>query len=153
MHMRAPTPAIPAPTRVTPQTEAILTALQARGHATNQELLNAVRRRFPMMNITSVHRITRRLVDGGRIGMAPFVSGTIVFDARSTPHDHFLCTGCGKFRDLTLPASLLRSVERQLDRDIQRTGLVVQGACISCHLARKSDPAEEPGRPPDDRKY
>lgn len=116
----------------TPQTKLILESLQALGHATNNELLEAVRPLLPDLTIPSVHRITSRLVQEGFAGIAPGREGTTVVDANPQPHHHFVCRDCYKIKDIDLPEGMIARIQAQLPREILNGGLAVYGSCKNC---------------------
>jgi len=118
--------------RSTPQQRAVIDALERRGHASNLELLGAVQARFPDLTITSIHRMTKRLIAIGRLGRGPTVDGIALIDANATPHDHFICSGCNAIRDLLVTDAVYDGIQREIGEDIVRRGLVITGLCTPC---------------------
>lgn len=119
----------------TPQTKLVLESLAELGHATNSELLESVHSQLPDLTITSVHRITVRLVQEGVAGLAPDREGTAVIDADPNPHHHFVCRDCHKIKDISLPADMIKTIQAQLPREILNGGLTVYGSCKECPRA------------------
>lgn len=119
-------------TRNTPQQRAVLEALEILRHATNLELLRAVRPHFPELTVTSIHRMTKRLIAAGRLGRGPAVDGVVLIDANPEPHDHFWCTGCNAIRDLTISEAVYGELQRETGQDVVRRGLVIMGLCKPC---------------------
>lgn len=122
----------------TPQTKQVLESLKALGHATNSELLEAVRTQLPDITITSVHRITSRLVQEDMAGLAPVRDGVTVIDCRPEPHHHFVCRDCYKVKDIELPSNMIATIQAQLPREIINGGLAVYGSCKDCPSAQIS---------------
>lgn len=114
------------------QTDTVLTALRRLGHATNLELHAAIADQLPQLALTSLHRITARMVERGEIGLAPSDGRQVILDARSETHDHFVCTECGGILDIALPDSMLSMIQDQLGRNLVRDGIVVRGRCERC---------------------
>jgi Fur family peroxide stress response transcriptional regulator len=114
------------------QTDTVLTALRRLGHATNLELHEAIADQLPQLGLTSLHRITARMVERGEIRLAPSDGRQVVLDARPEAHDHFVCTVCGGILDITLPDSTIAMIQEQLGRNLVRDGIVVRGRCERC---------------------
>lgn len=114
------------------QTDTVLTAVRRLGHATNLELHAAIADQLPQLALTSLHRITARMVERGEIGLAPSDGRQVVLDARPETHDHFVCTECGGILDIALPDSTLSVIQEQLGRHLVRDGIVVRGRCERC---------------------
>jgi len=120
---------------MTLQTHAVIAALQARQHATNVQLLADVTRQFPDISATTVHRITKRLVEDKVIGqLRSPLDGSAMLDANPKPHYHFACQPCGAVRDITLPLEVLQGIERAVGEDILKDSLVINGVTSACPL-------------------
>lgn len=118
--------------RNTPQQRAVIEALEILRHATNLELLRAVRPQFPELTVTSIHRMTNRLITLGVLGRGPSLDGSVLIDANPAPHDHFICNGCGAIRDLTISDAVYEEVQREIGEDVVRRGLTMVGVCKPC---------------------
>lgn len=59
-----------------------------------------VRERVPTISLDTVYRTLGTLADLGLVNRVVGVSGAARFDANTTPHDHFICTECGRIRDI-----------------------------------------------------
>lgn len=107
--------------------------LRKRGHATNAELLHALQAKYETLSATTVHRATARLASRGQIGIAPPApDGSIRYDARTTPHDHFLCNSCGVLRDADIMQRVIPIIEEAI-ADCNVSGrLTVTGICKTC---------------------
>lgn len=117
------------------QSDAILANLRAVGHATNLDLHGSLAATMPRVSLTSVHRITARLLERGEIGIGPTDGGTVVLDARIDVHDHFVCTSCGGIVDLLLPADVISVIQAQLGQNLVRDGITVRGHCETCRTS------------------
>ena len=114
------------------QTEAVLTALRRLQHANNQQLHEAVSQQLPGLSATTVHRITTRMVEQGRIRHAPADGKVLNFDSNPTPHDHFVCKGCGTVKDIVVSESIFDDIQQQLGKNIVENELIIFGVCVSC---------------------
>lgn len=107
--------------------------LSDMGHATNYELLQELKKSFPELSATTVHRATARLCDRSEIAEAPSAKdGSKRYDANTTPHDHFLCVKCDLLRDADIRDKVIPILESSMD-DCRISGsLTVSGVCKSC---------------------
>lgn len=114
-------------------TDAVKYSLTHFGHATNGQITDDLRRSYPHISDTTVHRITQRLHVGGEIGLAPHAwDGSMVYDADTTPHDHFRCESCDALRDIDIPQSCRASIGKVLGDDRLDGPLLVSGTCADC---------------------
>lgn len=119
--------------RNTKYASAISASLTKLQHATNAQLLSALRKSYPELSATTVHRVTQRLYEDGSIAKAPKAAdGAVRYDANTQTHDHFLCVPCDDLRDITLPTTCRTLIQCKLE-DCSISGpLTVSGACKSC---------------------
>lgn len=124
----------PATTRQTKYCQAIAAVMQNRGHATNAELLSELRREFPDLSATTVHRATARLADRGELVLAPPTNnGAMRYDANTAPHDHFSCTECGLLVDADIAHEVSDLLAASI-KDCRMSGrVVVSGVCKQCN--------------------
>lgn len=117
---------------------AIEVALRELSHATNAELLAVLRRQFPTLSATTVHRATARLAGRGEIAVAPpNASGDIRYDTNLAAHDHFVCSGCDELRDIDIASDVLQLVAREL-RNCHVSGrITITGTCSNCNKGEK----------------
>lgn len=125
-------------TRTTKYTTAIVETLQKLGHATNAEMLDKLHETYPDVSATTVHRATARLSALGTIAEAPADAfGAMRYDANTTPHDHFICTGCGRMRDIDVAEKLVPTISDALGGCKITGRLTMNGLCESCHVTIK----------------
>lgn len=119
--------------RQTKYCQAIEALLATMGHATNSELLFELRKTYPSLSATTVHRATSRLAARGSIAIAPSSrDGSICYDADVIPHDHFVCTSCGMLRDTDIKDKVTPILESSMD-DCHISGrLTIGGLCKNC---------------------
>lgn len=103
------------------------------GHATNAQIAGLLRRSYPDVSDTTVHRITQRLVTDGEVQYAPNASdGAMLFDSNTTMHDHFECSVCGDLRDITIPKSGRDMIRRAIGDCRVDGSLKIIGKCCGC---------------------
>lgn len=105
------------------------------GHATNSELLLALREKYPSLSATTVHRITSRMASRGELRLAPSgKDNALRYDANITAHDHFMCESCGMLKDALLGDSIRERIEVAIGKDCSISGsLTVSGICKNCN--------------------
>lgn len=113
--------------------EAVKRSLAYYGHATNAQMADDIRRSYPHLSDTTVHRITQRLVDDGLAQLAPnAVDGAMVFDSNLAPHDHFECAQCGRLSDISVPADARRQIHAAIGHCRLSGSLKIVGECCDC---------------------
>ncbi|PID31260.1 hypothetical protein CR983_02025 [Candidatus Saccharibacteria bacterium] len=114
-------------------TEAVKYSLARAGHATNAQLADDLRRNYPHLSDTTVHRITQRLIEDGLAQYAPHaVDGAMVFDANTTAHDHFECAKCGMLRDIVVPDPVRDALGASINDCTLDGPLKIIGTCRDC---------------------
>jgi Fur family peroxide stress response transcriptional regulator len=118
--------------RMTPQTLLVLKIAKKLGHATNSEILEKSLATLPSLSPTTVHRITKRLIENGLLAEGPKINGQILVDANIFPHDHFLCNDCNGIKDLTINSSIRDQIKNELGVERLPSSLTIYGDCKSC---------------------
>lgn len=120
--------------RNTKYCQAIETTLGRLGHATNNDILVELRKSYPGLSATTVHRATSRLASRGSIAVAPPAQdGSMRYDANTEQHDHFMCANCGMLRDTDIKDAVAPIVESSIGDGCSISGrLIISGTCKSC---------------------
>jgi Fe2+ or Zn2+ uptake regulation protein len=119
--------------RETKYTKQLMQAMSLLGHASNGQLLATLQATYPELSATTVHRITARLCERGELATAPVDQhGAMRFDSTTSPHDHFLCSGCGGMRDIDIAERVLPTLSAALGGCKVTGRLVIHGTCQSC---------------------
>ncbi len=118
--------------RITPQTMAVLDVARRFGHCSNHQILIEVRKKFPMLTATTVHRITNRLVGNGLLANGPQINGVQLIDANTLPHDHFMCSACDGIKDIAINKSVRASIQKELGIKRLPKSLTIYGDCDTC---------------------
>lgn len=85
------------------QRESIKELLQARtDHPTADMIYESARRIYPNISLGTVYRNLSLLVSLGEITKISTPEGADRFDARTSPHNHFICQNCHKIMDLEM---------------------------------------------------
>lgn len=125
--------------RMTPQRQLILeTVYRSRGHLTADEVLAAVRRRFPGVNLSTVYRNLEVLEDLGlvchaHLGHTPGMYHPI----ERTEHQHLVCRRCGGIEEIGVEplAPVAEAVRREKGFHIDLTHFALFGTCRHCREA------------------
>ncbi|PID99470.1 hypothetical protein CSA80_01780 [Candidatus Saccharibacteria bacterium] len=124
--------------RTTKYVTAVRLYMQRNGHATNAAILNVMRSTFGNVSATTIYRVTARMLERGELRLAPPAPGNVMrLDARTTPHDHFVCEDCGMIKDVDLGKLIRPELERLLGDGCHISGsLTVSGTCAQCRRRR-----------------
>lgn len=120
--------------RVTPQRVVVHRALRELDrHVTADELLGAVTERLPSVSLPTIYA-TLELFE--ELGMVRRVqrAGTTLFDPRTEPHHHLVCTSCGSVEDLDgdLGSGAVELAARRHGFAPERVEALVHGRCRDC---------------------
>ena len=103
-------------------------------HPNAEEVYQVVKQRLPDISLGTVYRNLKQLAEEGLIKSVGVVDGQERFDARISPHSHFVCNQCGAVLDLPNCVS-----EETIVPFGQEYGFVVQsyevhiyGTCREC---------------------
>ncbi|MCA9341853.1 transcriptional repressor [Candidatus Saccharibacteria bacterium] len=120
-------------------TLAVRSALMMYGHATNAEILDEIRKSFPLVSDTTIHRITQRMLEDNEITLAPFsIDSSMVFDTNVMPHDHFECESCGMIRDILLSHQCRQIIRTSVGSGVRLgSSIKIQGNCENCNKRRQ----------------
>jgi Fur family ferric uptake transcriptional regulator len=116
--------------RVTPQRERVLDSVRAMGHATPEQIFEAV----PEVDLTTVYRTLELLEEIGMVRHTHLDHGAPAYRPAEDDHVHVVCHECGSVVDA--PSALADDLERRLRDErgfwLDRAHLTVFGRCHSC---------------------
>ena len=119
--------------RRTKYCQAIEQSFKNLGHATNAQLLHELRKSFPSLSPTTVHRATARLASRGNIAIAPSSSdGSMRYEANTKPHDHFGCSSCESLYDIDIKDKIIPILESSIKDCLVSGRLIIKGSCKKC---------------------
>ena len=89
--------------RYSKQRESIKNYLCGReDHPTADMIYTSIREEYPNISLGTIYRNLSLLVEIGEIQKIT-TDGADRFDARVTPHNHFVCRRCGRVMDMMVP--------------------------------------------------
>jgi len=116
--------------RMTPQRSHVLAAVRRLGHATPEQISDAV----PGVDITTVYRTLEVLEDIGLVRHTHFGHGAPAFRPAEDQHVHVVCHACGRVSDA--PESLADDLADRLRAEqgfvLDRAHFTVFGRCRDC---------------------
>jgi Fe2+ or Zn2+ uptake regulation protein len=137
--------------KATPQRIAILRALDGdETHPTAQELFERLQGDFPTLSVATVYNTLSALTRMSRC--VPLeLGGPVRFDPNVTAHDHAVCEGCGRIRDVVQPnmsqvaaAAATATPHDSITGDalagfeVRRVERIYRGFCAQCTQAAES---------------
>jgi Fur family ferric uptake transcriptional regulator len=122
--------------RMTPQRDHVLAAVRELGHATPEQISEAV----PGVDITTVYRTLELLEELGLVRHTHLGHGAPSFRPADDDHIHVVCHSCGRVVDA--PEALADDLARRLREDqgfvLDRAHFTVFGRCVDCAAAEQS---------------
>ena len=116
--------------------EAILDCLrQTDVHPSAEWVYRRLKPRIPDLSLATVYRNLALFKQEGLICSLGVVQGLERFDGDTSPHVHFLCTGCGRILDLPglqLPAELASQAVQITGGQVTGASLRFHGVCRHC---------------------
>ena len=95
-----------------------------------------VKREFPNISLGTVYRNLNLLTDLGEAVKISTPDGGDRFDGRVEPHNHFLCTRCGRLLDLDIDMKSVQDATRKaaenFDGIITSSTTLFYGECSDC---------------------
>lgn len=116
--------------------DAILSCLRATTtHPGAEWIYERVRAEIPDISLATVYRNLAYFKEQGTVISMGTVKGVERFDGNTTPHVHFICTGCGAIVDLPgiqVPEELNTAVSRDSGGRVDSCQLTFTGCCGDC---------------------
>ncbi len=103
-----------------------------RTHPNAEKVFQGVRKELPSITLATVYRNLHKLADEGRI-LKFEANGELRFDGCNEPHEHCLCTCCGKVLDAKTGASeeTLKNFHSP-EFKAEFVGIMFFGHCMDC---------------------
>ncbi len=125
--------------RCTPQRFAVMAFLiDSKKHPTAAEIFEAVNGADPRSSRATTYNNLRDLVQAGLVREVAVEGRAARFDAKGTPHHHFICDRCGNVEDVQwyqVPKPSGRSLRNRVVRECE---LIFRGLCSNCAPRRTS---------------
>jgi Fur family ferric uptake transcriptional regulator len=126
--------------RRTPQRELVLAAVRRLGHATPEEISEAV----PEVDLATVYRTLELLEEIGMVRHTHLGHGAPAYRPAEDDHVHVVCHECGAVVDA--PVGLADEMEQRLRSErgfvLDRAHLAVFGRCRNCVAPAASEQTE-----------
>ena len=110
--------------------------MSTREHPTADTVYMHVKKDFPNISLGTVYRNLNLLTDIGEAIKISTPDGGDRFDGRVEPHNHFLCTKCGRLLDLDLDMHSIEEANRMaaenFDGIITSSSTLFYGECSDC---------------------
>ena len=109
-----------------------------RSHPSVKEIYQHVSKKLSNISMTTVYNTMDLLKKSGQVMELPIavhVEGRR-FDSNTNPHDHLLCTSCGRVMDIEVGVDhffLLTETEKQ-GFDVSNVSISVFGVCPECKI-------------------
>ncbi|MDX8401795.1 MAG: Fur family transcriptional regulator [Mariprofundaceae bacterium] len=121
--------------KATPQRLAVAARLfAAPRHVTPQGMLEDLRHEHPSLSLNTMYQILKRFADAGLLRELE-AGGRTWFDSRTDPHDHAICTHCGRIQDV--PSTSARPPQELADWEIAGESRIWRGVCPSCRASNR----------------
>lgn len=117
------------------QREAIKEFLNSRcDHPTADTVYENIREVYPNISLGTVYRNLSLLVSIGEVMKITAPNGPDRFDARTNPHNHFICKNCHSVIDLEMEETndLLKLAAERFDGQIDSHTTHFFGLCKNC---------------------
>ena len=116
---------------------------QTKEHPSAEMVFNHLKPEYPDLSLGTVYRNLSMFKNKGEIMSVGTVNGVERFDGNTTPHVHFVCTGCDAIADLpqiAVPEALNQQVTQETGGMIDTCQLTFVGKCSDC-VNKKSETA------------
>ena len=107
---------------------------ESEGHLQADEIYRRVKEKYPGVVLATVYNNLHALCEAGLIRHIPTMEGADFYDKTVTPHEHAVCSVCGKLMDADLEN--FEAVLRQHTKlPILHYDLILHTVCSQCEKA------------------
>jgi Fur family peroxide stress response transcriptional regulator len=121
--------------KVTPQRIAIAQTIQKEGHIDIEELYSIMSKAFPTISLATLYKNINSFLEKSFIVEVHIPNHKTKYELVNENHAHFICTRCGKIRDLQVDEKLIyTAIEKSEDINIEkleRFSCSVYGNCCN----------------------
>ena len=121
--------------RNTRQLQAIQNFAQhTKSHPTAEDVYNVIVHDIPDISLRTVYRNLNKLSEQGILRKIQVPNAPDRFDSTLDPHQHILCTECGRIIDVFMnnEQQLLSQLQGMCGYDITGIDIVYRGVCPAC---------------------
>lgn len=119
---------------MTPQRQLVLDAVRLLGHATPEQICEAVQRTAPAVNITTIYRTLDLMERLDVVRHAHLGHGAPTYSELGHEHLHLVCHGCQQVEEVS--PTLLDELATRLDESsgfgLDGTHVALSGLCRDC---------------------
>ena len=116
---------------------AVLQVLRdSEGHLRPDEIFDRAKKLYPGMVLATVYNNLHALCEAGLIRRIRTADGADYYDKTPTPHEHAICTDCGKMLDLEL-GDLSAAFAQKTELPVLAYDLIVHTICPDCLRNKK----------------
>ena len=120
---------------MTKQRELILSIVRGSdAHLSAEEIYLAAREQMPTIALATVYNNLKYLSEEGLIVRLTFADQPDRYDKMFVPHDHMICTTCGKIRDIRIEG-IDAFLHDRAGEDIASYDLTLHYQCSKCRQA------------------
>ena len=120
---------------MTKQRELILSIVRgSEAHLSAEEIYLAAREQMPTIALATVYNSLKYLSESGHIVRLTFADQPDRYDKMFVPHDHMVCSTCGKIRDIRIEG-IDTFLQDHADKDITSYDLTLHYQCSKCRQA------------------
>ena len=110
--------------------------ITTKEHPTADTVYMHVKEEFPNISLGTVYRNLKLLTELGEAIKITTPDGGDRFDGCVQPHNHFICTGCGRVLDLDLDMKKIEKINQaaaeNFDGIIESSNTIFFGQCNDC---------------------
>jgi Fur family peroxide stress response transcriptional regulator len=121
--------------KVTPQRSAVYAMLAATDtHPTPDAIYASIHQTLPSLSLATVYKILDQFTARGLLIKLATPDQAARYDARIDPHQHGVCSACGRIEDLELEPlnRALSGVAQPNGFQVRRVEVVLHGLCGEC---------------------
>ena len=125
--------------RVTPQRQAIFGLLHGdSSHPTVEAIYERAREQMPTISLKTVYQTVHDLEALDELQVLDLGTGSVRVDPNvEHPHQHLVCSGCGRVRDVPVETTALRvPAKHRRDFRVETVEVIFRGRCESCAQMR-----------------
>lgn len=115
---------------------AILNTLQETTvHPTADWVYSKLKPRYPDLSLGTVYRNLKKFCETGKAVSIGVIGGQEHFDGNTSPHAHFVCTGCGSVLDVFeefIRAEQLEKLSGNTGFKVESSSILFTGTCCAC---------------------
>ncbi|MBE6690923.1 MAG: transcriptional repressor [Ruminococcaceae bacterium] len=122
---------------MTAKRAAVLQVLRdSEGHLQPDEIFRRAKLLYPGMVLATVYNNLHALCEAGLIRRIRTADGADYYDKTPTPHEHAICSHCGRMLDLEL-GDLTAAFSAKTEMPILAYDLIVHTLCSDCLAEKK----------------